>query len=336
MENGSSGFAFSSGMAALSAVTRLLEVGEEIIVPDDIYGGLYRLLTNITIKMGIHVNFVDTTKTEEVKRALTKKTKMVIIETPSNPLMKISDIASICSLVHSYGSDILCVVDSSLMTPLLQNPLDLGADVVVHSGTKFFGGHSDATVGLVAVNNELRAKKLAFVQNAEGTGLAPFECWLTLRGIKTMAIRLEKAQENAKQIVEYLSRHPHVTAIYYPGFYKPNRDSENDRSRDFQKELSVFLKQSKGGGCVISFDTGNLLRSKSFINALKLFRITVSFGSVNSLVELPCVLSHSSIPSKSRSLPESLIRMSIGIENIHDLISDINQAFQADRDTSKL
>jgi len=219
-----------------------------------------------------------------------------------------------------------------MMTPLLQRPLDLGADIVVHSGTKFFGGHSDTTVGLVCVKTEQLAKDIAFFQNAEGTGLAPFECWLVLRGTKTMALRLERAQENARKVAEFLSTHPLVTDLHYAGIC-PSRDVPkwHTPDRDYEtakREYDLHFRQTKGGGCVLSFTTKSSEISQTFINGLRLFKITVSFGSANCLVEMPCLLSHASIPAEKRTLPESLVRMSIGIEHIDDILQDITQAFE--------
>jgi len=322
LENAYAAFAFTSGMAALSSVTRLVKSGEEIIASSDLYGGMYRLLTKVCSRLGVQVKFVDTTILEDVAQALSPQTRLVFIESPTNPLMKISDIRGIGNLVKKYSNNIFYAVDSSMMTPLLQRPLDFGADIVIHSGTKFFGGHSDTTVGIVCVNTEALAKDIAFFQNAEGTGLAPFECWLVLRGMKTMSLRLERAQENALQVIKYIATHPLVTACFYPGFYV-----EKGSNRNFTKEIDLHKKQSKGGGCLLSFDTGSVDISRQFINALKLFKITVSFGSTNSLVEMPCLLSHASIPAEKRTLSESLVRMSIGIEHIDDILDDVKQAF---------
>jgi len=224
-------------------------------------------------------------------------------------------------------------VDSTMMTPLLQRPLDMGADLVIHSATKFFVGHSDATVGIVCVNSQPLAKEIAFFQNAEGSGLSPFESWLTLRGIKTLSLRLERSQENALKVVKYLVHHPLVTVCYYPGLLDK---VQGKGDRDFKREHELHKKQSRGGGCVLSFDTKDVETSRNFINALKLFKITVSFGSTNSLVEMPCILSHASIPTEKRTLPESLVRMSIGIEHIDDILEDIHQAFETCTKNSKL
>eukprot|EP01123_Difflugia_compressa_P006161 TRINITY_DN18323_c0_g1_i1.p1 TRINITY_DN18323_c0_g1~~TRINITY_DN18323_c0_g1_i1.p1 ORF type:complete len:470 (-),score=64.42 TRINITY_DN18323_c0_g1_i1:69-1478(-) len=337
LENAYAAFAFASGMAALSSVTRLVKAGEEIIASSDLYGGMYRLLTKVCSRLGIVTKFVDTSILNEVLQALTPKTRLVFVESPSNPLMKISDITGIGVGIKKYNPQIIYAIDSSMMTSLLQRPLDLGVDIVIHSGTKFFGGHSDTTVGIVCVNNEALAKEIAFFQNAEGTGLAPFECWLVLRGMKTMSLRLEKSQENALKVVKFLSSHPLVTACYYPGYYY---DKNNDQKRDFETEIELHKKQSRGGGSLLSFDTGNTEISRQFINALKLFKITVSFGSTNSLVEMPCLLSHASIPAEKRTLPESLVRMSIGIEHVQDILNDIKQALDSVslkyKNTSKL
>jgi len=330
LENAYSAFAFVSGMAALSTVTRLVKAGEEIVAGDDLYGGMYRLLTKVSLRCGIGVKFVDTTDLEKLKQALTPSTKLLHIESPSNPLMRISDIRAIADILHKRG--ILFSIDSTMMTPILQRPLDLGADIVVHSGTKFFGGHSDTTLGVVCVKTEELAKEIAFFQNAEGTGLDPFSCWLVLRGVKTMALRVERSQENAVKVATYLAAHPLVTDLHYAGL-KPTQNPPSwfCRDREYRtllQEFEIHNGQAKGGSCVLSFTTASQEISRRFVNSLRLFKITVSFGSTNSLVELPCLLSHASIPSDKRTLPASLVRLSIGIEHIDDILHDIDQAFK--------
>jgi len=329
LEDAHSAFAFSSGMAALSTITRLVQAGEEIIAGDDLYGGMYRLLTKVSTRCGILVKFVDTTNLEAVKAAISPKTKLVHVESPSNPLMRISDIRALSTFLHEHN--ILLSVDTTMMSPICQRPLDLGADIVVHSGTKFLSGHSDVIMGMVCVQSEELAKEVAFYQNAEGTGLAPFECWLTLRGLKTLTLRVERQQQNAEKVAQYLSQHPLVTDVHYAGLVPSEPKPWHKRDRDMetlQREHKVHSQQAIGGGSVLSFTTGNAELSKTFVDALRLFKVTVSFGSCNSLVELPCLLSHASIPKDRRTLPEDLVRMSIGIEDIRDIIGDIERAFK--------
>ncbi|XP_057771588.1 cystathionine beta-lyase, chloroplastic-like isoform X2 [Salvia miltiorrhiza] len=305
---------FTSGMAALAAVTHL--VGDEIVSGDDMYGGSDRLLSQVTPKSGIVVKRVDTTNLEEVASAITPRTKLVWLESPTNPRQQISDLRKIAELAHARGA--LVLVDNSIMSPVLSQPLELGADIVMHSATKFIAGHSDLMAGVLAIKGESLAKDLYFLQNAEGSGLAPFDCWLCLRGIKTMALRVEKQQENAQKIAEFLTSHPRVKKVHYAGL--PNHPGR-----------SLHYSQAKGAGSVLSFLTGSLALSKHVVETTKYFSITVSFGSVKSLISLPCFMSHASIPAavrEARGLTEDLVRISVGIEDADDLIADLEHALR--------
>lgn len=314
LEQAAAAFAFASGMAALHTVTRLLKAGDEILANEDIYGGMHRLLTQDCVHSGIKVTFVDTTDLEAVARAITPRTKLMHLESPSNPRMRITDLRRAAALAHEHG--LLISVDSTMMPPVICKPLMLGCDIVVHSATKFFSGHADCTGGLVCVRDPDVAHRVAFLQNAEGTALAPFECFLFLRGIKTMFLRVERAQESAQQVATFLLRHTSVTQVLFPG-----RGCCDDKS------FAIHRSQCQGPGCVISFTTGSVELSRRLLDACRLFKITVSFGSVNSLAEMPCTMSHASIPSEKRTLPEDLVRLSIGIEDVNDLIADLEQAF---------
>eukprot|EP00743_Colponemidia_sp_Colp-15_P003459 GILK01003735.1.p1 GENE.GILK01003735.1~~GILK01003735.1.p1 ORF type:complete len:455 (-),score=51.20 GILK01003735.1:64-1428(-) len=320
LEMAHAAFAFTSGMAALNTVMRLASSGEQVLIGDDIYGGVYRLVTKVSSTCGIIPSFVDTTDISKVRAALNPAVKLLHIETPSNPLMRISDIRAIAKVVHEHG--VLLSVDSTMMNPYLQNPLELGADIVVHSGTKFLSGHSDTMCGVVIVAREDLAKRIAFLQNAEGTALAPFDCWLLLRGIKTLAIRTERAQENALKIAQFLSEQPQVTRVFYAGLAPRSADDY-----EASKAYSLHMSQARGGSSVISFTTGDVKLSRDVVDGCRLFKITVSFGSCNSLIEMPCVLSHASIPAEMRTLPDDLIRLSIGIEDVRDLLQDLKSAF---------
>lgn len=309
-------FCFTSGMAALAAVTHLIAPGEEIVAGEDIYGGSDRLLSQVTTKRGIVVKRVDTTNLEEVASAIGPMTKLVWLESPTNPRLQISDIRKITEMAHTHGA--LLLVDNSIMSPVLSQPLELGADIVMHSATKFIAGHSDVMAGVLAVKGESLAKDLYFLQNAEGSGLAPFDCWICLRGIKTMALRVEKQQENAQKIAEFLSSHPRVKKVNYAGL--PDHPGH-----------SLHYSQAKGAGSVLSFLTGSLELSKYIVETTKYFSITVSFGSVKSLISMPCFMSHASIPAavrEARGLTEDLVRISVGIEDINDLIADLDYALR--------
>ncbi|KAE9585237.1 putative cystathionine beta-lyase [Lupinus albus] len=305
---------FTSGMAALSAVSHLVSNGEEIVAGDDLYGGSDRLLSQVLPKTGVVVKRVNTSDLNEVASAIGPQTKLVWLESPTNPRLQISDIRKIAELAHAHGA--LVLVDNSIMSPVLSQPLELGADIVMHSATKFIAGHSDIMAGVLAVKGERLGKELYFLQNAEGSGLAPFDCWLCLRGIKTMSLRVEKQQDNAQKIAEFLASHPRVTKVNYPGLVlHPGRD--------------LHYSQAKGAGSVLSFLTGSLALSKHIVEKTKYFSITVSFGSVKSLISMPCFMSHASIPAtvrEARGLTEDLVRISVGIENVNDLIADLQIA----------
>jgi cystathionine beta-lyase len=314
LEGAKASFAFTSGMSALSALTRILMPGDELIVGNDIYGGMHRLVTKVTHpSTGLKVAFADTTDLEAVEAAITPNTRLLHMETPSNPLMKITDIRKLAALLSSRG--ILLSIDATMMSPYLMKPLKLGADIVLHSATKFFGGHADTMGGFVSVKDETLARQIAFYQNAEGTALAPFDCWLFLRGIKTMAIRIDRSQENALSIARFLESCPQVTKVFFCGL--PSFEG-----------YAIHKSQAAGAGTVMTFTTGDTRLSQRFCDACRIFKLTVSFGSVNSLCEMPCIMSHASIPAEERTLPEDLIRLSVGIEDIRDLIDDLTQAFE--------
>lgn len=324
LEHAHAAFAFSTGMAALNCVTRLLKSGDCILVGSDIYGGFHRLVSRVTSLYNVSVKFVPTWDLDAVQHALATipNVRMLHIETPSNPLMKVSDLRALADLLKPY--DVLLSVDNTMMSPHLQVPLNHGAHIVVHSMTKFFGGHSDTMGGIVCVSNEELAQKIAFFQNAEGSGLGPFDCWLFLRGIKTLAIRVERAQENAQRIAAFLKRQSLVKDIYYAGL---EPDQEQMRKHDqASRDYKIHMGQAKGGGSLMSFTTGSVEISRRIIDSLRLFKLTVSFGSCNSLCEMPSTLSHASIPAHLRTIPDDLIRLSVGIEDVNDLLEDLAQA----------
>ncbi|KXZ54908.1 hypothetical protein GPECTOR_4g980 [Gonium pectorale] len=315
LEGGDRAFAFTSGMAALAAVAKLVATGEHIVAGEDIYGGTSRLLSQVVPSAGVSVTNVDMTNLEAVRAAIQPgRTKLVIVESPTNPRMQVCDIAAIASMARAAGA-ITCV-DNSIMAPVFQRPLDLGADICMTSGTKFVGGHGDVTLGLLTVKGEELAKRVYFLQNAEGAGLAPFDCWLALRGLKTMALRMERSAENAAKLATFLSGHPLVKKVNYPGL--PSDPG-----------YALHRRQATSGGSLLSFETGSVEASKIIVEATQLYKVTVSFGNVNSLISLPCYMSHASIPADvraARGLPDDLVRISTGIEDANDLIADLGQA----------
>lgn len=325
LESGTRGFCFSTGLAAIAAVTRLVSPGEEILACDDLYGGTYRLFSRILAKRGIHVRYVDFTNLDAVADAISDKTKLVYLESPTNPLLQIIDIVAVSDIAHRNG--VLVCVDNSTMSPYLQRPLELGADIVLHSATKFLCGHSDVMAGAVVVADEELGQELYLIQNGEGAGLAPFDSYLLLRGTKTLSLRLDRQQSNAKAIAELLNEHPAVDRVYYPGLADP-------------QQLAIHRAQASGDGAVLSFVTGDPEFSRTIVEATKLFAIAVSFGGVNSTISLPNYMSHASIPAhlrQQKSIPADLVRISVGAEDVDDLIDDLNQALEiAARQPSEL
>eukprot|EP00793_Prasinoderma_coloniale_P003452 PRCOL_00006688-RA len=318
LEGADAAFAFNSGMAALAVVTRLCKAGDHVVAGDDLYGGTSRLLAQCAPAAGLRVTNVDHTDLEATRAAIqTPGTTMVMLESPTNPRMQVTDIAAIAAMAKEVGA--LVCVDNSIMTCLYQRPLELGADISMTSATKFVAGHSDVTGGLLAIKGEELAKRVYFFQNAEGSGMAPFECWLAARGLKTMGLRMERQVENCAKLAEWLAAHPKVTKLNYPGL--PGHPFAD-----------VHDSQAKLGGSLLSFETGDLELSRRIVEETKLFKITVSFGSTNSLISLPCFMSHASIPAEvraARGLPDDLVRISAGIEDIEDLIADLDAAFGA-------
>ena len=303
-----------SGMGALDVITRVLKPGDEVVTGDDLYGGTNRLLTYLKENNGIVVHHVDTTKLESVQQALTDKTTMVLLESPTNPLIKIVDIVGIATAAHDENPKCLVAVDNTMLSPYLQNPLDLGADVVYESGTKYLSGHHDVMAGVIGVNDVALGDKFYFMINSTGCGLAPFDSWLLLRGVKTLAVRMEKQQANAMEIARFLESHGFK--VRYPGLKS-------------HPQYTLHYSQARGAGAVLSFETGSIPLSERIVESTKLFGISVSFGCVNSLISMPCRMSHASIDPatrKERALPEDIIRLCIGIEDIEDLKHDLAQA----------
>ncbi len=316
LEHGKRAFCFSSGLAALTAVTRLLRPGDEIVAANDVYGGTYRLFSRILKPSGIGVRYVDARQPKELRAAITRNTRLVHLETPSNPLLRIIDIAAVAEVSREAGA--LLSVDNTALSPYLQNPLDLGADIAMHSATKFLCGHSDVVAGAVVVNDGELAERLYLIQNGEGAGLAPFDSFLLLRGLKTLAIRLDRQQQNAAKVAEFLAGRPEVKQVHFPGL--PDHEG-----RDIQE------RQARGPGALVSIATGDLELSRRIAEAAKLFSIAVSFGGVSSSVCLPSHMSHASIPEDVKTYSPctpDVLRLSIGIEDADDLIADLKQAIE--------
>lgn len=304
----------SSGMAALDVITRLLRPGDEVVTGDDLYGGTNRLLKYLQTNGGIIVHHVDSTVAENVEAVITSKTAMVLLETPTNPLIKIVDIGKIAAIAHQANPNCLVAVDNTMMSPLLLNPLDLGADIVYESGTKYLSGHHDLMAGVIAVNDTALGERLYFPINASGCGLSPFDSWLLMRGVKTLKVRMEQQQSNAQRIAEFLESHGFK--VRYPGL----------RSHP---QYDLHHSMARGSGAVLSFETGDTALSERIVESAKLWAISVSFGCVNSLISMPCRMSHASIDAKTRQereFPEDLIRLCVGIEDPNDLIDDLRRA----------
>jgi cystathionine gamma-lyase/homocysteine desulfhydrase len=316
LEGGVRGFAFGSGMAAISSVMNLFSSGDHIVLTDDVYGGSYRLMTKVLAKYQIEVTFVDTSDLNEVKEAIKDNTKAIYIETPTNPLLKITDLSRISSLAKEH--QLLMIVDNTFSTPYFQNPIELGADIVLHSATKYLGGHSDVVAGLVVVNSETLANDLHFIQNSIGAVLGPQDSWLLIRGIKTLAIRMEEIEENARKVANFLTEHEAVTTIYYPGFEE-------------HKGHEVHAKQARGFGGMISFDVGSEEKALDVLKKVHYFTLAESLGAVESLISLPAKMTHASIPKERRlelGITDGLVRISVGLEDVEDLIEDLQAALQ--------
>jgi cystathionine beta-lyase/cystathionine gamma-synthase len=316
IENGKYGLAFSSGVAATDAVIKLLSPGDEVIAANDMYGGTYRLFTKVFEKFGIQFKYVDTTNTENVAAVISTKTKLIWIETPTNPLMNITDIAAVAAISKKAGA-LLCV-DNTFASPYLQNPLDLGADIVMHSATKYLGGHSDVIQGCLVMNDADLREKLYFIQKSCGAVPGPMDCFLVLRGIKTLHVRMQRHCENGEKMANFLRNHPKVQQVYWCGFTDhPGYAVASQQMRGFGGMMSFTLKDD------------SVENAKRVLSSTHVFALAESLGGVESLINHPASMTHASIPREERiknGLSDSLIRLSVGIEDIDDLIADIDQA----------
>jgi cystathionine beta-lyase len=318
LENGKFGLCFSSGMGATDAVLRLLNPGDEVITSNDLYGGSYRLFTKVYERAGITFHFIDLTDVNNIAPYVTSKTKLLWIETPSNPLMRIIDIAGCVALAKKHNIQV--AVDNTFASPYLQNPLDLGADIVMHSVTKYLGGHSDVIMGALVVNDEQRYKDLAFIANSCGAVPGPQDSFLVLRGIKTLHLRMERHCSNGKKVAEFLRHHPKVGKVYWPGFTDhPNHAIAKKQMKDFGGMLSFTLKND------------SLENATTLMESVEIFSLAESLGGVESLINHPASMTHASIPKEERTkngLSDSLIRLSVGVEDAEDILADLEQALE--------
>ncbi|WJQ06313.1 bifunctional cystathionine gamma-lyase/homocysteine desulfhydrase [Geobacillus stearothermophilus] len=314
LEGGEAGFAFASGMAAITAVMMLFQNGDHIVLTDDVYGGTYRVMTNVLNRFGLEATFVDTSDVANIEAHIRPNTKAIYVETPTNPLLKITDLQAAAAIARARG--LLLIVDNTFSTPYFQTPLALGADIVIHSATKYLGGHSDVVAGLAVVRTPELAERLHYVQNSTGGVLGPQDSWLLMRGIKTLGVRMEEHERNARAIAAFLAGHKAVARVYYPGL--PNHPNHE-----------LAKQQMRGFGGMISFDVGSLERAENVLSRVRYFTLAESLGAVESLISLPGKMTHASIPKERREqlgITEGLIRLSVGLEDVNDLLDDLAQA----------
>jgi cystathionine beta-lyase/cystathionine gamma-synthase len=317
IENGRAAFAFASGMAAEGAVMTLLQSGDHVVVTDNTYGGTYRLFERVLRKYQLDFSYVDTSDVAQIEAAIRPSTKMLFLETPTNPVLRLTDLTAACAAAHARG--VFVVVDNTFASPYVQRPIDFGADLVVHSTTKFLNGHSDSVGGIVVAVRDDHVEWLRFIQNAEGAILGPMDAWLVLRGTKTLPIRMERHNANAQVLAEFLASHPKVTRVYYPGLpTHPQHD--------------LATRQMRGFGGLISFELGSLAKARTLLNGVRLMALAESLGGVETLISHPASMTHASVPPERRrqiGISEDMVRVSVGIEDVEDLREDLAQALDA-------
>lgn len=314
LEGGVAARVFSSGMAAVAALAGLMKTGEHIVASDNLYGGVPRLFNQVLSKLGLGFTYVDTRDPRNVAKAIRKNTRFVYIETPTNPLMGLTDIAAVSEVAHKHDCQV--VVDNTFMSPYFQQPLRLGADMVLHSTTKFLNGHSDGIGGVLVCSTSEQAEKLAFVQKAVGAILSPFECWLVLRGVKTLSVRMRQHDQSGRQVADYLSRHQKVKKVFYPGLKN-------------HSQYELACRQMSGFGGLITFETGSLANAKKLLKRVRVCTLGESLGGVETLISHPASMTHAAIGEKGRraiGLTDGMVRISVGIEDVEDLIADLDQA----------
>ena len=318
LEGGTAGFGWASGMAAIQAVLSLLQPGDHVVVTDNTYGGTYRLFERVLRPMGLDFSYVDTSDVEATAAAFTARTKMLFLETPTNPVLRLADIEALSTAAHAHG-DVVVVVDNTFASPAVQQPLALGADIVLHSTTKYLNGHSDSVGGMVVVRHEAHAEWLKFYQNAAGAILSAFDSWLVLRGTKTLAVRMEAHNRNGQAIAEYLASHPKIQTVHYPGL--PSHPQHALAQRQMRRYTGM-----------VSFDVGTIERAKAVLEGVRLFALAESLGGVESLISHPASMTHASVPAErraARGVTDSLVRVSVGIEDVDDLRADLEHALAA-------
>jgi cystathionine beta-lyase/cystathionine gamma-synthase len=314
IENGRAAFAFASGMAATGAVMTLLQSGDHVVVTDNTYGGTYRLFERVLRKYQLDFTYVDTSDLQAITDAIQPTTRMLFLETPTNPVLRLTDLAAACEIAHARN--VVVVVDNTFASPAVQRPIDFGADIVVHSTTKFLNGHSDSVGGIVVAVRDSDIEWLRFIQNAEGAILGPMDAWLVLRGTKTLPLRMERHNANTQVLAEYLAGHPKVTRVYYPGL---TTHPQHDLAR----------RQMRGFGGLIAFELGSLERARTLLNSVRLMALAESLGGVETLISHPASMTHASVPPERRlqiGLTEDMVRISVGIEDVDDLKEDLDQA----------
>jgi len=314
LEGAKFGFAFASGMSATDAVLKLVKAGEHVIVGDNTYGGTFRLFSKVLSNYGIGFDFVDTSDVTNVEKAFKPNTKMVFVETPTNPIMTVTDLQAVSDIAHAHGARVVC--DNTFMSPYLQQPINFGVDIVVHSTTKYLNGHSDSIGGFAALNNEEDAEWIKFIQNSIGAILSPFDSFLVLRGTKTLAVRMEAHDKNGRTVAAFLAEHPKVKKVYYPGLQS-------------HPQHKLASRQQKGFGGMVAFETGSLESAKKILENVKLCTLAESLGGVESLISHPATMTHASVPADKREslgITDGLIRVSVGIEDVEDIIEDLDQA----------
>jgi cystathionine beta-lyase/cystathionine gamma-synthase len=316
LEGAASGHAFASGMAAIATVMTLVGSGDHVVVSRNVYGGTYRYFTHVLARYGVRFSWVDATSLQAVEAALEERTRMVFVETPSNPMMEIVDLAGVAALAHHHGA--LVTVDNTFLSPYWQRPLELGADLVVHSTTKFLNGHSDSVGGVAVARDAAVGEHLAFVQKSMGAILGPLDCFLVLRGIKTLAVRMERHETNTRRVVELLAGHPKVEGLYYPGL--PEHPGHE-----------IQRRQAGGFGAMLSFDLGSYQAAKRLLDAVRVMSLGESLGGVETLISHPATMTHASVPAEEREalgITDGLVRISVGIEDVDDLLADLADALE--------